>query len=126
MRQLQETAPLSNGVQIPRLGLGTWFIPNEQAAEAVRNAVEIGYRHIDTAEAYENEQGVGEGVHTCGLPRKELFVTTKLAAEAKTYAEAQAAIDGSLKRSGLDYFDLMLIHSPQPAALGGFPRRGLC
>lgn len=112
----EETYTLSNGVHIPKLGLGTWFIPDDTAAQAVRDAVQIGYRHFDTAQAYENERGVGEGVRTCGLPREELFVTTKLAAEAKTYAEAAAAIDGSLNELGLDYIDLMLIHSPQPWA----------
>lgn len=112
----EETYTLSNGVHIPKLGLGTWFIPDNTAAQAVRDAVQIGYRHFDTAQAYENERGVGEGVRTCGLPRDELFVTTKLAAEAKTYAEAVSAIDGSLNELGLDYIDLMLIHSPQPWA----------
>lgn len=112
----EETYTLSNGVHILKLGLGTWFIPDNTAAQAVRDAVQIGYRHFDTAQAYENERGVGEGVRTCGLPREELFVTTKLAAEAKTYAEAVSAIDGSLNELGLDYIDLMLIHSPQPWA----------
>lgn len=112
----EETYTLSNGVHIPKLGLGTWFIPDDTAAQAIRDAVQIGYRHFDTAQAYENERGVGGGVRTCGLPREELFVTTKLAAEAKTYDEAAAAIDGSLKKLGLDYIDLMLIHSPQPWA----------
>lgn len=111
---LSENYTLANGIPIPKLGLGTWFIPNADAPQAVRAAVEIGYRHVDTAQAYENEQGVGEGIRTCGLAREELFVTTKLAAEAKTYAEAAAAIDGSLRAMGLDYIDLMLIHSPQP------------
>ena len=110
----EETYPLPNAVHIPKLGLGTWFIPDDTAAQAVRDAVQIGYRHFDTAQAYGNERGVGEGVRTCGVPREKLFVTTKLAAEAKTYAEAAAAIDGSLKTMGLDYIDLMLIHSPQP------------
>ncbi|MPM12702.1 putative oxidoreductase YtbE [bioreactor metagenome] len=110
----EETYTLSNGVQIPKLGLGTWFIEDAAAANAVRDAVQIGYRHFDTAQAYGNERGVGEGVRGCGVPRKELFVTTKLAAEIKTYQEAAAAIEGSLKIMGLDYIDLMLIHSPQP------------
>lgn len=112
----EETFVLANGRHIPKLGLGTWFIPNNQAAQAVREAVKIGYRHIDTAQAYENEGGVGEGIRTGGVAREELFVTTKLAAEIKTYREAAEAIDGSLARMGLDYLDLMLIHSPQPWA----------
>lgn len=111
---LEENYTLANGIRIPKLGLGTWFIPDATAAQAVRDAVKIGYRHFDTAQAYENEQGVGEGVRTCGIAREKLFVTTKLVAEAKTYAEAAAAIDGSLKTIGLDYIDMMLIHSPQP------------
>lgn len=111
---LSETYTLSNGVQIPRLGLGTWFIEDGAAAEAVRAAVEIGYRNIDTAQAYGNERGVGEGVATCGVTRSELFVSTKLAAEIKDYDTAVAAIDSSLSTLGLDYIDLMLIHSPQP------------
>ena len=74
----------------------------------------IGYRHIDTAQAYQNERGVGEGVRTCGVKRDELFVTTKLAAEVKSYDEAVASIDRSLKTLALDYIDLMLIHSPRP------------
>lgn len=113
---LSKTYTLSNGVAIPKLGLGTWFIDDDQAAKAVCDAVQIGYRHFDTAQAYANERGVGEGIRTCGVPREELFVTTKLAAEVKTYQEAVAAIDGSLKTMGLDYLDMMLIHSPQPWA----------
>ncbi|MFI7108278.1 aldo/keto reductase [Nonomuraea sp. NPDC050227] len=114
MTILNETYTLSNGVQIPRLGLGTWFIDDDKAAGAVREAVGIGYRNIDTAQAYGNERGVGEGVRTAGVPRDELFVSTKLAAEIKDHDRAVAAIDGSLKKLGLDYVDLMLIHSPQP------------
>ena len=81
----EESYTLSNGVQIPQLGLGTWFIPDDQAAEAVRQAVSIGYRHIDTAQAYGNEAGIGAGVKSCGIPREEIFVTSKVAAEHKTY-----------------------------------------
>lgn len=113
---LNETYTLSNKVTIPKIGLGTWFIGDDKAADAVREAVKAGYRHIDTAQAYGNERGVGEGARTCGVPREELFVTTKLAAEAKTYEEAAEAIDGSLEKLGLAYIDLMLIHSPQPWA----------
>ncbi|MFJ4332570.1 MULTISPECIES: aldo/keto reductase [unclassified Streptomyces] len=114
MTVLKETCTLSNGVEIPRLGLGTWFIDDDKAADAVRAAVQIGYRNIDTAQAYGNERGVGEGVRTSGMPRQELFVSTKLAAEIKDYDQALAAIDGSLEKLALDHVDLMLIHSPQP------------
>ena len=113
---LKETYSLSNGVPIPKLGLGTWFIEDSKAAQVVLDAVNLSYRHFDTAQAYGNERGVGEGVRTCGLPREDLFVTTKLSAEIKDYAQAAASIDGSLKTMGLDYLDLMLIHSPQPWA----------
>lgn len=111
---LQEAYSLANGVKIPKLGLGTWFIADDAAPEAVREAVKLGYRHIDTAQAYENEAGVGQGIRTCGLDRREIFVTTKLAAEAKTYESAARAIEGSLEKMKLDHIDLMLIHSPQP------------
>jgi diketogulonate reductase-like aldo/keto reductase len=113
---LEETYTLSNGVEIPKLGLGTWFIGNQDVVQAVKDAAKIGYRHIDTAQAYQNESGVGEGIRTCGVKREDMFVTTKLAAEVKSYEEAAAAIDESLKTMGLDYIDLMIIHSPQPWA----------
>jgi diketogulonate reductase-like aldo/keto reductase len=111
---LNEKYTLSNGVEIPKLGLGTWMIDNDKVAEAVKEAVKLGYRHIDTAQAYANESGVVDGIRECGVAKEELFITTKLAAEAKTYEEAVAAIDQSLKIMGLDYIDLMIIHSPQP------------
>ena len=109
-----ETFTMANGVMIPKLALGTWFIDDNKAAEAVRNAVEIGYRHIDTAQAYGNERGVGEGVRTCGIAREKIFVTSKVAAEHKDYKTAMAGIDGTLRKMGLDYLDMMIIHSPQP------------
>lgn len=110
---LQEKITLSNGVEIPKLGLGTWFIPDDQAAEAVRQAASIGYRHIDTAQAYGNEAGVGAGVKSCGISREDMFVTSKVAAEHKTYESAARSIDESLMKMGLDYLDMMIIHSPQ-------------
>jgi len=113
---LEETYKLSNGVAIPKLGLGTWFINDKDVVEAVKEAARVGYRHIDTAQAYGNESGVGEGIKACGVKREELFVTTKLAAEVKSYKEAVASIDGSLKKLGLDYIDLMIIHSSKPWA----------
>lgn len=111
---LNETYTLSNGVEIPKLGLGTWFIDDDKAAQAVRDAVAAGYRYIDTAQAYGNERGVGEGVRTADAPREQIFVSSKLAAEIKDYDAAVTAIDRSLATMGLDYIDLMLIHSPQP------------
>ena len=111
---LQEHNTLANGVTIPKIGLGTWFIEDEKAAEAVRSAVAMGYRLIDTAQAYGNERGVGEGVRTCGVPRESLFVASKVAAELKTYEAAAKSIDETLKKMGLDYLDQMIIHSPQP------------
>ena len=76
--RLKETFTLSNGVEIPQIGLGTWCIDDNAAAQAIHDAVGIGYRHIDTAQDYGNERGVGEGVRTCGILRAEIFVTTKL------------------------------------------------
>jgi diketogulonate reductase-like aldo/keto reductase len=111
---LEEKYILSNGVQIPKLGLGTWFINNENIGQAVKDAAKIGYRHFDTAQAYLNESGVGDGVRASGVKRENLFVTTKLAAEDKLYEKACASIDDSLKKLGLDYIDLVLIHAPQP------------
>ena len=113
---LNETFRMANGVEIPKLGLGTWDIPAGKAAQAVRDAVKVGYRHIDTAQGYGNERGVGEGVRSCGITREEIFVTTKLDGNIKDYKTAVSAIDGSLNTMELDYIDLMIIHSPQPWA----------
>lgn len=109
-----KTLTLNNGVVIPQLGLGTWFIDDDKVAEAVRAAAQLGYRHFDTAQAYGNERGVGEGVRTCGVPREQLFVVSKVAAEHKTYEDAARSIDETLEKMGLDYLDMMIIHSPQP------------
>ncbi|HWJ68998.1 MAG TPA: aldo/keto reductase [Sphingobium sp.] len=113
---LEETFTLANGVAIPKLGLGTWRISDAETVQIVRDAIEIGYRHIDTAQAYGNEHGVGEGLRASGVARDQVFVTTKLAAECKTYTEANDRIDASLRELGLDHIDMMLIHSPQPWA----------
>lgn len=114
MTIFEETYTFANGVKIPKLALGTWLMSNEDTKTAVKNALALGYRHIDTAQAYENEQGVGEGVRLSGIGRSEIFVTSKVAAEHKSYQSAMESIDGSLKTMGFDYIDLMLIHSPQP------------
>ena len=113
---LNEKFTLSGGTEIPKLGLGTWMIPDGDAGDAVKAAVALGYRHIDTAQAYGNEAGVGQGIRSCGVRREELFVTSKVAAENKSYDSAAKSIDESLRKSGLEYLDLMIIHSPQPWA----------
>ena len=109
-----EIIKLSNGVMVPQLALGTWLIDDDKVSDAVRSAIEIGYRHIDTAQAYENERGVGEGVRTSGVPRDQIFVTSKVAAEHKDYKSAAEGIDETIRTMGLDYLDMMIIHSPQP------------
>jgi len=116
---INEKYTLSNGVEIPKLGLGTWFIRDNDVGQAVKDALQIGYRHIDTAQAYGNERGVGEGIKNSGMNRQDIFVTTKLAAEVKSYKEALSSIDESLRKMGLDYVDMMIIHSPQPWAKFG-------
>lgn len=113
---LNETYTLNNGSSIPRLGLGTWLMDNAQACGAVKSAAALGYRLIDTAQAYGNESGVGEGVRGCTVPRGSLFITSKVAAENKSYESAAASIDKTLSDMKLDYLDLMIIHSPQPWA----------
>ena len=107
---------LNNGVKIPMLGFGTWCIDDGRAAETVRTAIELGYRHIDTAQAYGNERGVGEGVRNSGICREELFVVSKVAAENKSYDLAAKSIDETLTKMKLDYLDMMIIHAPQPWA----------
>lgn len=109
-----ETYELSNGVKIPKIGFGTWLMDNDLAANAVKEAIQLGYRHIDTAEAYGNEEGVGRGIRESGVDRKEIFVTSKLHAEIKNFDLATKAINDSLERLGLGYIDLMIIHSPKP------------
>lgn len=107
---------LSNGVLVPQLGLGTWFITGDDAKNAVKNAISLGYRHIDTAEAYGNEYEVGLGIKESGIKREDIFIQTKLHAEVKSYEAAKAEIEDSLKKLCVSYIDLMIIHSPQPWA----------
>ena len=107
---------LANGVRIPRLGLGTWMIPDAAAPGAVEDAIALGYRHIDMAQAYANEAGVAEGIRRSGVPREDIFLTSKVAAELKSYNAAAASIRETLRKTGLDSMDLMLIHAPQPWA----------
>ncbi len=99
---------------MPQLGFGVWQVPNEQAAEAVANALEAGYRSIDTAMIYKNEEGVGKAIKESGIPREELFITTKVWNSDQGYDNTLRAFDASLERLGLDYLDLYLIHWPTP------------
>ena len=103
---------LSNGVQVPQLGFGVYLVGADTAEQTVLDALETGYRHIDTAKLYGNEAEVGRAVRASGLPREDVFVTTKLWNNDQT--RAAAAFDESLDRLGLDYVDLFLIHWPQP------------
>ena len=105
---------LNNGVTMPQVGFGVYQIPSDQTAEIVSSALEAGYRSIDTATLYQNEDGVGRAIAASGIPRDELFVTTKLWNSDQGYDNALRAFDGSMKLLGLDYLDLYLIHWPRP------------
>lgn len=107
---------LNNGVSIPQLGLGVFEVPPAGAQRVVETALEAGYRHIDTAAAYNNESGVGAAIKASGLPRQEVFVTTKLRNGNQGYSEALVAYDESCARLGLEQIDLYLIHWPYPSA----------
>lgn len=114
---LTDTYTLNNGVKIPVVGFGTWQTPDGNIAESsVREALNAGYRHIDTAAAYGNQESVGRGIRKSGVPRDEIFVTTKLWNKDHGYQAAKQAIDRSLMELGLDYLDLYLIHWPNPEA----------
>src|SRR4051812_8552780 len=105
---------LNDGARMPMLGLGVWQVPNETVAATVHTAIEAGYRSIDTASLYRNESGVGDAVAATGVPRAELFITTKLWNDDQGYDGALRAFDESIRRLRLDYVDLYLIHWPTP------------
>lgn len=110
-----ENIKLNNGLLMPSIGFGTWKINEyDQAVESVKNAIKYGYRHIDTASVYGNEEAIGQGIKESHIPRKELFITTKLWNDVKGYSETIIAFEESLKRMQLDYIDLYLIHWPSP------------
>ncbi|CAM5490895.1 oxidoreductase [Streptomyces narbonensis] len=106
---------LNNGVPMPQLGFGVWQVPDDEAATAVATALEAGYRSIDTAAIYQNERGTGQAVAASGIPREELFVTTKLWNSEQGYDATMRAFDASLEKLGLDHVDLYLIHWPLPS-----------
>ena len=115
---------LMDGNKIPILGFGVYQIPKEETEKSVIAAIEAGYRHIDTAQAYLNEVEVGEAIKHCGVPRKELFITTKVWVENVSYDKARQSILASLKRMQLDYLDLVLIHQPYNDVYGAW--RAMC
>jgi diketogulonate reductase-like aldo/keto reductase len=115
MSALTETYALNNGNQIPKIGFGTWLLNDgDECYNAVADALQLGYRHIDTARAYHNEASVGRAVRDSGIRRDEIYVTSKLPAEAKDYNKALSEFETTMSEIGLDYLDLYLIHAPWP------------
>lgn len=113
-----ENYTLSNGVQIPKIGFGTWQIPDGiEVYNSVSHALKVGYRHVDTAQIYRNEEGVGRAIADSELAREKIFLTTKIWNDKHDYELAKASIDESLEKLSVDYVDLLLIHWPNPAAL---------
>ncbi|WP_047980982.1 aldo/keto reductase [Ornithinibacillus contaminans] len=109
-----EFVTLNNGLEMPKLGFGVWKVPDDEAEQAVKKAIEVGYRSIDTAKIYGNEEGVGRAIAASSVPREELFITTKVWNSDQGYDNTLKAFDESLERLGLDYVDLYLIHWPTP------------
>ncbi len=107
-----EYKTLNNGLKMPMVGLGVYNIPEKETQRVVEDALSVGYRSIDTAAMYENEKGVGDSVRACGVPREELFVTTKICEPCHTREETLRTVDRSMRQIGLDYVDLMLLHWP--------------
>lgn len=114
IQSMEDRAVLSNGVQMPWIGLGMWKVPAEEARAPVVSALRMGYRLVDTAAIYRNEAGIGSALRECGIPREELFVTTKLWNEDIRQDRVEQAFEESLARLGLDYVDLYLMHWPVP------------
>lgn len=116
-----ETVKLNNGIEMPLEGFGVFQVPDPAVCEqAVLDAIATGYRLIDTAAAYMNEKAVGKAIAKCGVPREELFITTKLWVQDASYEGARAAIETSLRKLGLDYIDLYLIHQPMGDYIGAY------
>ena len=109
---MQDVFTLKNGVTMPRIGFGTYNTSDDEACRVVCDAVEVGYRLIDTAAIYENEAGIGRALATCGVPREELFITSKVWNTHRGYAKTMESFNASCERLGVDYLDLFLIHWP--------------
>ena len=105
---------MNNGIKIPEVGYGTWLVYNNIAYECVSNALKCGYRHIDSAQDYGNEVEVGRAIRESGIPRNEIFLTTKVASHHKSYEDAKKSIEESLQKLNVEYIDLLLIHCPCP------------
>lgn len=114
MKTLQESYILSNGISIPKIGLGTWQIPNDDVYQVTLDAIKVGYRHIDSANGYQNEEGVGRAIKACGLPRDDIFITSKLPSHIKGYQVTLDSFEETMKNLDLDVLDLYLIHAPWP------------
>ncbi|MBF4459906.1 aldo/keto reductase [Pseudoclavibacter sp. VKM Ac-2867] len=112
---LTPSLTMNDGIEIPQLGLGVYKVPDLEATRVVVDAIDLGYRHLDTAAFYDNEAGVGRGIRESGAPREELFVATKVWHDRHGFEETLASFDESLEKLGLDYVDLYLIHWPAPA-----------
>ena len=115
-----EYVTLNNGVKMPKLGYGVYQTPPEETERCVLEAIETGYRSIDTAQAYGNEEGVGNALVKCGLPREEFFITTKVWISNAGYEKAKVSIEESLRKLQTDYIDLLLIHQYLPGTYPHF------
>jgi len=115
-----ETVKLNNGVEMPKLGFGVFQIPPDDTERCVKDALSVGYRLIDTAQIYGNEEGVGKAIATCGIPRKELFIVTKIWLANYGYEKTKASIEESLRKLQTDYIDLILLHEPYCDVYGAY------
>jgi len=118
LTSIKDCLVLSNGVKIPCIGFGTWNLPDsDTTVDLIKTAIDCGYRHIDTAFAYKNEKSVGEAIRTCGLPREELFVTSKLSNRNHGYENTLKEFEQTMSNLDIEYLDLYLIHWPRPLAI---------
>ena len=122
---MMEYVLLNNNVKMPKLGYGVFQVSNEECECCVLDAISVGYRAIDTAQSYGNEEAVGNAIQKCGVPREELFLTSKIWMSNASYEKAKASIDKSLHKLKTDYLDLMLIHQPFGDYYGAYRAKNL-